>query len=138
MEELQNPIVPQISNVGVKAFLNPPHSSYLLTGGDDRRIRYWDLLSALNSYTVCGNPSEQTKPRYASHVSDNITVHQEISTIPSLLEDPSAHHLLNPAKAGPASPSVNHHESILDLKLLELPHRMLISAGRDGVVKVWK
>ncbi len=44
----------------------------------------------------------------------------------------------NSKHARTQAPSVNHHDCVLDLKLLELPHRMLVSASRDGVVKVWK
>eukprot|EP01087_Luapelamoeba_hula_P016325 TRINITY_DN5016_c2_g1_i1.p1 TRINITY_DN5016_c2_g1~~TRINITY_DN5016_c2_g1_i1.p1 ORF type:complete len:1525 (+),score=308.28 TRINITY_DN5016_c2_g1_i1:135-4577(+) len=42
------------------------------------------------------------------------------------------------AAAARVRPAPDHHAAILDLECLELPHRMLISAARDGVVKVWK
>ena len=92
------------------------------------------MNNAANSFTICGNNSEQSKPKYNSQHFDNVSVLQEIATS----HDEESRNLLHPHKAGPSAPSVNHHESILDLKLLEIPHRMLISAGRDGVVKVWK
>jgi len=156
-EELQNPTIPPSNNAGIKAFINPPDCSYLITAGDDRKIRYWDLANAVNSYTVCGLLPDQSKPRYSSHIYDQGTsqplsvsqanvqqanskfaVYQEVSSATATSLDVESQNLLSPSKAIPSAPSVNHHESILDLKMLELPHRMLISAGRDGVVKVWK
>lgn len=35
-------------------------------------------------------------------------------------------------------PSINHHDVITDLELLELPSPMLISGSQDGVIKVWQ
>lgn len=39
---------------------------------------------------------------------------------------------------GPPVPSPNHADAILDVSLIELPHPMIVSCCRDGVVKVWK
>jgi len=39
---------------------------------------------------------------------------------------------------GPPVPSPNHNEAVLDVGLIELPHAMIVSCSRDGVVKVWK
>ena len=35
-------------------------------------------------------------------------------------------------------PLPNHKETILDVNLIESPHPMIVSASRDGIVKVWK
>jgi len=40
--------------------------------------------------------------------------------------------------AGPSRPPVYHSDTVTDLKMLEDPHKMLISASRNGVIKVWK
>ena len=35
-------------------------------------------------------------------------------------------------------PPIHHNDAIVDLEVLELPTRLLISGSRDGVIKVWK
>lgn len=134
MEELQRPIVAGLNpnDAGIRTLLNPPGSSYLLTAGDDKKIRYWDLRNIVNSYTI-SSPSKEQKSRHATHPFDWITVNQEFPNTENA-ENPSSSSKLR----GPASPSVSHRESILDVKMLELPRKMLVSSSRDGVIKVWK
>jgi len=137
VEELQRPTVVNINqnDAGIKNLLNPQDCTYLVTSGDDKRIRYWHLQNAINSYTICGLGKDQPKPRYSSHIYEHLTVYQEHPNADDSPESPSS----NISKLrGPASPSVHHHESILDVKVMELPHRMIISGSRDGVIKVWK
>jgi len=150
IEELQRPQVnrstfssplssnfdnPPPTSSGVKTILNPPESPYLITAGDDKRIRFWNLQTASSSFTVCGLTNDQPKPRYSSHVSGDVILFQEFPN----LEDSGTQSAPNISKLrGPSSATVNHHESILDVKLMEFPHRMLLSGGRDGVIKVWK
>ncbi|PHJ25454.1 pik3r4 kinase-related protein (incomplete catalytic triad) [Cystoisospora suis] len=41
--------------------------------------------------------------------------------------------------AGPRPPSVQHRDAILDLSFLELNHQLLlVTSGRDGVVRIWR
>ncbi|CBZ55002.1 putative PIK3R4 kinase-related protein (incomplete catalytic triad) [Neospora caninum Liverpool] len=41
--------------------------------------------------------------------------------------------------AGPRPPSVQHRDAILDLSFVELQQQLLlVSSGRDGVVKIWR
>jgi len=147
IEELQKP---QVSNTnsepnssypapsnGIKTMLNPPESPFLITAGDDKRIRFWNLQNAANSFNVCGLTNDQPKPRYSSHVHESVAVFQEHPNL-NQSETTSQANLNISKLRGPSSASINHHESILDVKLMEYPHRMLISGGREGVVKVWK
>src|SRR5262249_53903534 len=111
--------------------------SYLITGGDDKMIRFWNLQNIASSYTVCG-PSviAGAKPFYTTHNQDNIVVYEEH---PEAVTTSSAAATSHASKLrGPAFPAPHHRESVMDVKVMEMPHRMLISAGRDGVVKVWK
>jgi len=119
-----------INFMGTKALLNPKGCNYLITGGDDKRIRYWNFANISNSYTISGLPSGYPKSKYLSTPMEDLLIHQEI---PNSEDIP----IVSPKK-GPTFPTVAHKESILDLKLLEHPHRMLISASRDGIIKVWK
>jgi WD40 repeat protein len=136
IEELQKPAI--IHSNGIKALLNPADCSYLLTGGDDKHIRYWHLQNAVNSYTVTAAHGHYA-PTYTSNIQDNVVVHQEIPSLGHHHHHRGQHqHHTHGQSRGPEAPSVSHRESILDLKAMELPHRMLISAARDGVIKVWK
>lgn len=117
-----------INFMGTKALLNPKGCNYLITGGDDKRIRYWNFANISNSYTISGLPSGYPKSKYLSTPMEDLLIHQEI---PNSEDIP----IVSPKK-GPTFPTVAHKESILDLKLLEHPHRMLISASRDGIIKV--
>lgn len=41
-------------------------------------------------------------------------------------------------RRGPDNPAVGHHECINDIAVTKLPQNYIISAGRDGVLKIWK
>jgi len=126
---------PPVQSVGVRAIMNPPDCSYLLTAGDDKRIRFWNIQNPNSSFTICGLPSDQPKPKYGSIQAEggNVQVYQELPNPDAQSSSANISKL-----RGPSAASTNHHESILDIKVMEYPHRMLISAGRDGVIKVWK
>jgi len=36
-----------------------------------------------------------------------------------------------------AGPSTAHASDILDMKAIEFPQKMLATAGRDGIIKIW-
>ena len=46
-------------------------ASYVLTAGDDRQIRYWDVASALKCFVFAGIPYAQHKPTFASSFSSD-------------------------------------------------------------------
>ena len=41
-------------------------------------------------------------------------------------------------RRGPEHPPVGHHECINDIAFTKLPQNYIISAARDGVIKIWK
>jgi hypothetical protein len=47
-------------------------------------------------------------------------------------------HLPLREQRGLVLPSGAHTDAILDLKSVDLPHKMMLSSSRDGVVKCWK
>ncbi|OWZ23222.1 Phosphoinositide 3-kinase regulatory subunit [Phytophthora megakarya] len=166
----------------------------LITGGEDRQLRYWDIRNGKQSYTVCGNgeaksfydnqappndwwrmnPSSSssaasqhrfdempaapvsttstiTKPEMAwSKLSPPlITVCQDSS----LYSTPGAgaaasgaggvESAISMERRGLVPPSPAHTDCILDLTLVELGSSqnscpMLVSSGRDALIKVWK
>ena len=125
-------------NHNMRALASPSECSYLLTAGADKRIRFWDIATPANSYAVCGVDPGAPRPRYSHQQlggpnGENVPLFREVPNT----QDPLMLEAAN-SKLRAHLPSMNHHDCILDMKMLELPHRMLISSSRDGVVKVWK
>lgn len=126
---------------------------YVITGGTDRCVRYWDLHNVSKSFLVSG-PSYAPSPNSALPTYSTQTVGpttQYIETPPPTLLSSHAPLSGSTTSMGPAEssrfalnsgkqkpPPIHHHDAILDLEMLELPTRLLISASRDGVIKVWK
>jgi len=166
----------------------------LITGGEDRQLRYWDIRNGKQSYTVCGNgeaksfydnqappndwwritptsassaaappqrfndapaaPSATTaaitKPEVAwSKLSPPlVTVCQDSSlySTPGGVGSSGSggvESAISMERRGLVPPSPAHTDCILDLALVELgssqnPSPMLVSSGRDALIKVWK
>ncbi|KAG3100182.1 hypothetical protein PI125_g14804 [Phytophthora idaei] len=166
----------------------------LITGGEDRQLRYWDIRNGKQSYTVCGNGEAKsfydnqappadwwrmsssaaaaapqrfaempaapmsttaaiTKPELAwSKLSPPlITVCQDSSfySSPGGVAGAAAsgaggvESAISMERRGLVPPSPAHTDCILDLTLVELgssqnPSPMLVSSGRDALIKVWK
>lgn len=159
----------------------------LITGGEDRQIRYWDIRNGKQSYTICGNGESksfydnQAAPNdwwrmssssYSGHGRDtqmgNMSGH---GGAPSVTKPEMAWSKLSPPiiticqdasyftsqggasaaaggggvesavameRRGLVPPSPAHNDCILDLTLVDLNGPMLVSSGRDGLIKVWK
>jgi phosphoinositide-3-kinase regulatory subunit 4 len=48
----------------VRAILCRSDGRFIVTGGTDRKLRYWDLDSCRSSYVVNGLYDDELKPRY--------------------------------------------------------------------------
>lgn len=125
----------------------------LVTAGDDRRIRFWDLKNAKSSFTISGVDYGEPKSFYDSSPTGSdwkkrtieTNMHAEQNLVPpvvymcqdSLTDVPSSQ---NPAseRRGPIPPSPGHNDSILDLQLVDVHVPMILSAGRDGLIKLWR
>ncbi|CAI5703776.1 unnamed protein product [Peronospora effusa] len=156
----------------------------LITGGEDRQLRYWDIRNGKQSYTICGNGEaksfydNQAPPLdwWRMHDSASRRFDETLSATTNNITKPEmAWSKLNPplitvcqdssiySTAGHAAasggggvesaismerrglvpPSPAHTDCILDLTLVELgssqnPSPMLVSSGRDALIKVWK
>lgn len=119
---------------------------YVLTAGSDRVIRYWDLNDPLESRHVSGDDISPNWTRCNGSLQNNTVVYEELvgtpldgkeGDLPS--EEDIAmqqrYQLANKGR-GVVPPPTTHEDCILDLKAIEFPHKMLVSAGRDGVIKV--
>lgn len=48
----------------IRAIVSPMHNHFMITGGTDRKIRFWDTLRIENSCIVLGLDIDEPKPRY--------------------------------------------------------------------------
>lgn len=107
----------------------------LLTGGSDMRVRYWDLNHPGNSFIVAGaatDPVNSPPANYRSRLIDGTEVVQEVpgSRPPTDNEDPPRRY--------PEVPPAGHHDCISGIAVMQTSQCFILSASRDGVVKVWK
>ena len=113
----------------------------LISAGSDRQIRYWDTLQINNSYSIAASDSGMSKfetymqSRELPMSAERMYVCQETPTR-------SLHTSIELApqseNRGPVPPSPMHRDCVLDMQTIQpssTPY--LLSAGRDGIVKIW-
>ncbi|KAL0811870.1 hypothetical protein ABMA28_009292 [Loxostege sticticalis] len=113
---------------------------FLITGGSDQRLRYWDLSHPEDSYILLHAPADPLKAnpnmvKYRSRIIDGTTVIQECCKLnpnapTSLIED-------NVYRAV-ESRSFYHTAPITDITMVEGAKHYLVSSSADGVINVWK
>ncbi|KAH7136493.1 hypothetical protein EDB81DRAFT_802334 [Dactylonectria macrodidyma] len=124
--------------------------AFIVTGGSDKRLRFWDLSRMERSFIYSGLMPDQTKPTYTtSHPTTALTLNSE--RFPR--QGPTAPNAGSGAKpksssARPPRSTVisvqqqqllqSHMDSILDVALLEYPYTMSVSVDRSGVVFVFQ
>lgn len=123
---------------GIRSILCPPFAnanggasaSYLISGGDDRQIRYWSLKPDKVSYTIAGLKCGQRLPSYSSWSKSGICICNEydFSNKGSAPEE----------TRGLRSPPIYHMDSVLSVAVVQQPIQFLLSGSRDGVIKIWR
>ncbi|GAV05374.1 hypothetical protein RvY_15521 [Ramazzottius varieornatus] len=127
------------------------HMSFI-TGGTDRRLRYWDTTQAEQSYMIAAATGETVVDRklqckcvqvetvdvlyeFQSSVRSMSASTSGVSS--SFTRDPDSH---ANARAPLADlPSTGHADAVNDLVICSTGNQLfLVSASRDGIVKVWK
>jgi phosphoinositide-3-kinase regulatory subunit 4 len=53
-----------LADNSIKSVIIPSDSHIMLTGGSDRKIRFWDMTRVENSTVVLGLEPEEPRPRY--------------------------------------------------------------------------
>ena len=111
--------------------------SYLMSGGADHMIRYWNLKSPSKSFCVSGLDRNQPTPSYERiQTGDNSSLflcRQPPFHPISLLE---SSRLASRNKHGVTMCDGRHLDSILDLKVVK-NLSLLLSASRDHTIKLW-
>ncbi|KAI9679454.1 MAG: Serine/threonine-protein kinase [Caeruleum heppii] len=133
-------------------------NAFMLTGGSDRKIRFWDLARVESSMVVSGLEAEEPKPSYSStHYTASPSLVVNTERVPQL-----GGHSSNAGPDGRAGATASakrgsgrpprstiissqqqqllktHLDSVLDVALLELPYGMTISVDRAGVIFVFQ
>lgn len=132
--------------------------AFLLTGGSDKKLRYWDLTRIENSTVFSGLQVDEGNPTYsASHPTTAMTLNTERlprgqgSGVSANKADERRSRRANGQDRGGGRPTRStvisvqqqqllkaHLDSILDLALLESPYTMTVSVDRSGVVYVFQ
>ncbi|XP_063709747.1 phosphoinositide 3-kinase regulatory subunit 4 [Culicoides brevitarsis] len=110
---------------------------FLLTGGSDQRIRYWDFANSDNCAVVVPSPMDainKSSITYDSRLIDGTRVIQELETKLS-----STRKTEDSARSAPELPHPGHHDGITELLMCKTEKQVFVaSSSRDGVVKLWK
>ncbi|KAL3419775.1 hypothetical protein PVAG01_08273 [Phlyctema vagabunda] len=129
---------------------------FLVTGGSDKKLRFWDLAHVGNSMIISGLDAEESKPAFdvisssPSFVLNAERIPRPGPTSPNAAAGPSrASNASSKVASGrpPRSTVISlqqqkllksHLDSILDVALLESPYGMIVSVDRSGVVFVFQ
>jgi phosphoinositide-3-kinase regulatory subunit 4 len=131
------------SNTSVRAIMGritASGSSYLVTAGTDKVIRYWDFSTPQKCFAVSGLQPAQPKPTFETPSVDGLYGKLFLSydsAIPSQDSILQAHLPLREGR-GPLQPTSGFRDSITDLKSIDIPMRIMISASKDGEIKLWR
>jgi WD40 repeat protein len=116
--------------------------NYLITGGSDGFIHYWNFSSASKCFTVSGLSSAASRPVYEkvglglNEAQRNLFVCRQLPP-PKLNEIPSVN-ISKALQRGPTRADNKHKDAILDIKKLEYPMKGLLSCSRDNSIKFWR
>lgn len=104
----------------------------LLTAGSDMKIRFWNLACPKRSYIIAGSSNNLPSVSYFSKIIEGTEVVQEIPN----------KHTMGPSedapRRGPESLPAGHHDIITDIATFQTTQGFIVTASRDGIVKVWK
>lgn len=127
---------------------------FIITGGSDKKIRFWDLVHVENSMVVSGLDVEESKPSFgAIQPTPSLVVNIERiphpgPTAPNAGAGSRASNTSKTSNGRPPRSTVislqqqqllkSHLDSILDVALLESPYGMMVSVDRSGVIFVFQ
>jgi len=135
----------------VRSLWLPPRGAqtFLLAGGTDRKVRHWSLdpeHHTAEAYVVTPqdplSPADRLRDRttYTSnHLGDVFVVQEQSLSRGATQRGPGSASLTGENDDGRSrGPNPNHRDAILDMCGLSLQREILVTAGRDGLVKLWR
>lgn len=125
---------------------------FLITGGSDKKVRFWDLTRVEGSTVVSGLEIDEVRPTYVmSQPTTSLTIASERVPQSSSAEAESRATSNTSVKRVSGRPPrstlislqqqqllTSHLDSIVDVALLELPYGMIVSVDRSGVIYVFQ
>ncbi|KZT63489.1 WD40 repeat-like protein [Daedalea quercina L-15889] len=117
---------------------------FLLSGSEDRRIRYWDLSRVERSAVLTGMEADNDKPVYSGLPSASSSEPSRV--VETWISSPSAGHAVNrpPQRLSLISHNQNnllrgHQDTITALACIDSPFRGgIVSGDRSGAIKIWR
>ena len=135
IDECNTPYVFPVSSVNcMVGSIGASSHSFLITGGNDCRIRFWDFSTPSKCFVVSGQSQLQSRPLYERidfEESRRLMLCRQ-SHIQGLRD---ANRFPRKIFNGLNKPDHTHTDAILDIKVIE---NMVVSCSRDCTVKVWR
>lgn len=126
--------------------------AFLISGGSDRKMRFWDISRVDNSCVFSGLQPDEAQPTYsAAQPTTSMTVNTERfarqSAAPTAVNAGTSGRSKTTTSSRPARSTVislqqqqllqSHLDSVQDVALLEYPYTMSLSVDRSGMVFVF-
>ena len=129
---------------------------FLLTGGCDRKLRFWDVTRIELSKVISGLDVDDDQPKYTtSHPTTSLSLYTERTPQPGPSAPNAAASTNQSTKTATKKTTVkpprstmislqqqqllrNHLDTIVDVAILETPVGMMVSVDRSGVIKVFQ
>ncbi|XP_033341541.2 vacuolar protein sorting 15 [Megalopta genalis] len=117
---------------------------FLLAGGADMRLRFWDLNTPSESYVALPAANDATPPSslaYEQRLIDGTNVVQEVlandGPAPSSSVGGSSVRTRNSEEGGqgPETPPSGHHDTI---SAVSMSNTCILTGSTDGLIQVWK
>eukprot|EP00668_Euglena_longa_P001348 GGOE01001600.1.p1 GENE.GGOE01001600.1~~GGOE01001600.1.p1 ORF type:complete len:1493 (+),score=277.55 GGOE01001600.1:57-4535(+) len=124
----------------IRAICGFRECNWFITGGTDRKIRFWDSSNPGHSYTVSGLDPGEPQPKFTESRVQSMT---EVREQPMQMGDDD----LRKSRGHHATSTLNrnvtaHKDCITSLALVcPMPQTnipLLVSSSRDGMVKIWQ
>jgi len=133
----------------IQALCAPAGTAGLLSAGTDRKIRLWNTMAPRESYTVTGGTADTAYDTLKWDDSgiaafDGTMITQEVCMDANAMQHRSQQEPGGKvATPGLELPSPHHKDAILDMLAADMHHqkvptRAIVTASRDGTVKVFK
>lgn len=118
------------------------NSGYLITAGEDRKIRFWDIeKTSQRSAIFSGLDLEDEKPIFTSHFSTTRpTVYLESPPLTRSRQSGSTTKVHRSTLIANSQQQMlkGHKEAVTALAIIDLPFRCIVSGDRAGVIKVFE
>lgn len=106
----------------------------LITGGTDRRIRYWNVLNPDLNYII--NDPIATNDKKTFPITNIVKQNNEIMEVCEIdTADAQNRYKSTANQLDSQTRLISHHDTITDLIRID---SFLISSGRNGTIKVWQ